>query len=81
MHLNEETFQDLKLIPLSLIIGVQKFAVDIDVNSLTKGLGRDRYAIGNRYFVVVDQEGKARRIRLGLRLMIFRGTYGAGGFI
>ena len=49
-------------------------AIDINLKSISKKLTKDKYNIANQYFVVVNEESRPMKIRVGLKIYTFKGT-------
>ena len=55
--------------------------MDINIRPIAKSLGRQKYAINSQYFVVVDEESRSKKIRVGAKIYAFRGQASLGGFV
>jgi hypothetical protein len=81
MHLSEEEFHSLKILPITVLTNGQKLALDINVKSISKNLIKEKYSINSQYFILVDQNSHAKKMRVGAKIYTFRGHVGLGNFV
>jgi len=52
----------------------QKFAMDISLRPITKKLSKQNYFAGGGYFLVVDENSEMVKMRVGARVIAFKGN-------
>lgn len=55
--------------------------MDINLRPIAKSLGRQRYAVNSHYFLVVDDQSRTKKIRIGTKIYAFRGQVTLGPFV
>lgn len=46
--------------------------MDINLRPIAKLLGRQKYTVHSQYFIVVDDQSRPKKLRVGLKLYAFR---------
>jgi hypothetical protein len=64
-----------------VIAGSEKFGIDINLRPIGKSLGRQKYAINSHYFLVIDDQSRCKKIRVGAKIYAFRGQASLGPFV
>lgn len=54
--------------------------MDINLRSIAKTLTKQKYAVDSTYFMVVDDQSRSRKIRVGAKIYAFRGQATLGTF-
>lgn len=73
--LNEEQFFSTKIVPISILFDQnQKFAIDISMRPILRKLSKQNYSINGGYFLVVDQDSQMTKMRVGARVVVFKGS-------
>lgn len=73
--LNEEQFFSTKIIPISILFDQnQKFAVDISMRPILRKLSKQNYSVNGGYFLVVDENSQMTKMRVGARVIVFKGS-------
>ena len=73
--LNEEQFLSTKIIPISILFDQnQKFAMDISMRPILRKLSKQNYSVNGGYFLVVDENSQMTKMRVGARVIVFKGN-------
>lgn len=73
--LNEEQFFSTKIIPISILFDQnQKYAMDISMRPILRKLNKQNYSVNGGYFLVVDENSQLTKMRVGARVIVFKGT-------
>lgn len=73
--LNEEQFFSTKIIPISILFDQnQKFAMDISMRPILRKLSKQNYSVNGGYFLVVDENSQMTKMRIGARVIVFKGN-------
>ena len=81
MHLNEQDFNSTKIIPITIVSNNERLAVDINLKAIIKQLSKEKYSINSQYFLIVDGSSKCKKMRLGMKIGVFRGSILLGNFV
>jgi hypothetical protein len=71
--MGEEEFSVTKILAISVTAGSEKYGMDINLRPIAKLLGRQKYAVNSQYFLVVDDQSRSKKIRVGAKIYAFRG--------
>jgi hypothetical protein len=75
ISLPEEQFMSTKIIPITIIFDQnKKFAIDINLKPITKRLNQQNCFATAGYFLVVDQNSELTKMRIGARVIAFKGN-------
>lgn len=55
--------------------------MDINMRPIAKMLAKQKYAVASHYFLVVDEQGKSRKMRIGAKISAFRGQAALGNLV
>jgi len=73
LHLSYEDFYSLKIVPIKLITPHQQFGIDLNLRHIAKNIHKQKYSVDSHYFIVLDDKTQPVKIRIGLKLYVFRG--------
>jgi hypothetical protein len=75
ISLTEEQFFATKIIPISIVLDQnQKYAMDISMRPVTRKLSKQNYSVNGGYFLVVDENSQLTKMRIGARVIVFKGS-------
>lgn len=81
LQMGEDDFASTKLLPISMNTAGQHFGIDINLRPIAKTLSKSKWAVDSHYFIVVDDQSRSRKIRVGAKVYAFRGPAGLGHFV
>jgi hypothetical protein len=55
--------------------------MDVNLRPIAKALGRQKYSVNSHYFLVIDDQSRSKKIRVGAKIYAFRGQASLGPFI
>ena len=64
-----------------MAIGSERYGMDINLRPIAKLLGRQKFTVHSQYFIVVDDQSRSRKMRVGAKLYAFRGQGSLGPFV
>lgn len=75
LPLTEEQFFSTKIIPISILFDQnQKFALDISMRPILRKITKQNYSVNEGYFLVVDEQSQMTKMRVGARVIAFKGS-------
>lgn len=64
-----------KIIPISIIMDQnKKFGMDLSLRPIAKKLNKQNYFVSGGYFLVVDENSELTKMRIGARVVVFKGN-------
>jgi hypothetical protein len=79
--MGEEDFASTKLLPISMNTAGQHFGIDINLRPIAKSLSKSKWSVDSHYFMVVDDQSRSRKMRVGAKIYGFRGQADLGHFV
>jgi hypothetical protein len=71
----------MKIVPIKIITPHQQFGIDLNLRHIAKNIGKQKYSIDSHYFIVLDDKTQPVKIRVGLKIYVFRGPTEISGFV
>lgn len=79
--MGEEQFSQTKILAVNVIAGSERFGIDINLRPIAKSLGRQKYSVNSHYFLVIDDQSRCKKIRIGANIYAFRGHASLSSFV
>ena len=73
-QMTEDEFSDIKILPVKIVTQHKNFAMDINLQAVTKAFSKQKYFVESQYFVVVNQEARLMKMRVGCKIYALRGN-------
>ena len=63
----------MKIVPIKIVTAHQQFGIDLNLRNIAKNLSRQKFTVDSHYFIALDERTQPIKLRVGLKVYVFRG--------